>query len=403
MYSPLRLICLLLAASTVALLITGCDDEEPPEGNAELLPVSGAEPDYDPEPWSAPPVPEEVLDLTGDEISEWFETAEGQRWAQQGNTQLRNNCYNYACDKKHIPGDDESTPPKAIPGRGGDYTPPGGWCTYDEDGRTVRTTADDPRRVFCLGDLTCANTIAAAQADGLILHDCEEACPDGSYKKALIIDPLTDEERLDDTLDENQDDFHWLRQDANGYWSHKPGEIEPTNEAPGDTEGNGRGEVITDPRAPEAHAEYTEFCGCFCCGPDVQKATLFPGTILDLLTAKILRPPAAIRQDSGLVVTALYFSGRPNPTWTVTDPAALQEISARIDNLSPTEAPDWPLLGPRGFLLVLEEFSLLAQYDLYPIVRVFEGVIEINGSYYSDSDSLEQWIEQNWQGPPLLN
>jgi hypothetical protein len=45
--------------------------------------------------------------------------------------------------------------------------------------------------------------------------DPKAACKKGYYKGVLIID--------------RYNNYHWLRQDSNGYWSHKPGQLEVTN------------------------------------------------------------------------------------------------------------------------------------------------------------------------------
>jgi hypothetical protein len=95
-------------------------------------------------------------------------------------------------------------------------------------------------------------------------------------------------------------------------------------------------------------------------------------------------------------MTELRFSGRPNPRWIIVEAGVLQELAGRLKDLAPTDKPDWPILGPRGFLLYTEDQFLLADYDLYPMLRVFQGVIEIGDKYFSDMHGLEQWIAQNW-------
>jgi hypothetical protein len=58
---------------------------------------------------------------------------------------------------------------------------------------------------------TCPNMIARIRGDnpGIQITDFATACPAGASKIALIID--------------QSDDYHFLRQDSTGYWSHKPG------------------------------------------------------------------------------------------------------------------------------------------------------------------------------------
>jgi len=58
---------------------------------------------------------------------------------------------------------------------------------------------------------TCPNMFARIFGDNpnIEMVDFTTKCPDGSSKIALIVD--------------ESDDYHFLRQDSNGYWSHKPG------------------------------------------------------------------------------------------------------------------------------------------------------------------------------------
>jgi hypothetical protein len=89
--------------------------------------------------------------------------------------QEANNCYNYACDTL--------TKDRAQPGLGGEHE--------------FRSTQ-------------CSDLIDAAQSDGLLYLGLEDGdCTGCSHKVAL---------RADTT-----GDYHWYRQDSNGYWSHKLG------------------------------------------------------------------------------------------------------------------------------------------------------------------------------------
>ena len=78
----------------------------------------------------------------------------------------------------------------------------------------------------------------------------EEKCPTGTSKIALVVDA--------------SDDYHFFRQDSNGYWSHKPGARRVTNV-------DAAGSKIWDPRL--AHLDYTSnegslnydlFCSYMC-------------------------------------------------------------------------------------------------------------------------------------------
>jgi len=64
---------------------------------------------------------------------------------------------------------------------------------------------------------TCPNMIARILGDNSVLKmsDFFSMCPTGTSKIALILD--------------ESDDYHYLRQDSNGYWSHKPGSTKIKN------------------------------------------------------------------------------------------------------------------------------------------------------------------------------
>ena len=67
-------------------------------------------------------------------------------------------------------------------------------------------------------------------------------CPDGYYKMAL-------------TIKKDMSDYHFYRQDNNGYWSHKNG----SNPAKNVDESN---KLIKDPKDAD-RGEYTIFCGYY--------------------------------------------------------------------------------------------------------------------------------------------
>jgi hypothetical protein len=71
-------------------------------------------------------------------------------------------------------------------------------------------------------------------------------CPAHTYKIALVMDP--------------DDDYHFLRQDRGGTWSHKPGTGEATDK---DFSGN----IIIDPEFANLRSSaynYSKFCNYFC-------------------------------------------------------------------------------------------------------------------------------------------
>ena len=97
------------------------------------------------------------------------------KWNDGGSVQYNNNCYNYA--------NDEITMTFAQPGKWGGCYP---WS------------------------ISCSNVYDAAQCDGLVpISGGSATCPDSMHRVYLVTRPGWD--------------YHWYRQDTDGYWSHKPG------------------------------------------------------------------------------------------------------------------------------------------------------------------------------------
>ena len=99
---------------------------------------------------------------------------------------------------------------------------------------------------------TCPNMMARLIGDNpaLKMSRFESKCPAGMSKIALIID-------------ENED-YHFLRQDSNKYWSHKPGARKVTNR-------DAMNRLIYDPAlanynytANNGHLNYDTFCSYMC-------------------------------------------------------------------------------------------------------------------------------------------
>ena len=84
-------------------------------------------------------------------------------------------------------------------------------------------------------------------SENLIFDSIEryEVCPEGSYKVALVIYPY--------------EDYHWYRQDSDGFWSHKLGAnaVKRTDES---------GNLIIDPQTAD-RGPYTQFIGYFYVSP----------------------------------------------------------------------------------------------------------------------------------------
>lgn len=244
----------------------------------QQLPLSGAEPPYEPWKWNVldrlraigalERITRAVAEAIGLQVGgtagwrAFWRAVEKEALRDAVAAQSLNNCYNYACNRR------TDTLFGAQPGRGSladgvagnDYTPPSGWRTRDLNGNG---NIEIEERFWKPQDIACDNLTAAAKADGLQQVDCNKKCPKNSYKKALVVAPGVD--------------YHWYRQDNNGNWSHKPGSTPATNLDAGNPSRRIPPKVITDPRQAERNYQpwggpnYSAFCGCFCCGPNVNK------------------------------------------------------------------------------------------------------------------------------------
>jgi hypothetical protein len=128
-------------------------------------------------------------------------------WGPDCDVQYNNNCYSYACDIK------------------------AGWAQPGSaSGRRYQT-------------LSCADVFEAAIADGLAPADPDQETDvkNGCHLAALAMEP--------------DSGFHWYRRDADGTWSHKPGDTLPTKL---DNSGN----PILDPRTAD-RGSHTSFGGFF--------------------------------------------------------------------------------------------------------------------------------------------
>lgn len=106
---------------------------------------------------------------------------------------------------------------------------------------------------------TCPNMLSRIMGDNPnIMHKLgvqpisfEDKCPAGASKIALIID--------------ESDDYHFVRADSNGYWSHKPGGTAVTNvDAYGHLIRNPRLACYNYKRAGKGDLNYNIFCSYMC-------------------------------------------------------------------------------------------------------------------------------------------
>jgi hypothetical protein len=88
----------------------------------------------------------------------------------------------------------------------------------------------------------------------------EKRCPKKYSKIALVVD--------------EDEDYHFYRQDSNGYWSHKPGATDVTHI-------DATGRPIYDPQLasrlyPGSGLHYNQFCS-YLCAPKTRKLRLKRG------------------------------------------------------------------------------------------------------------------------------
>jgi hypothetical protein len=98
-----------------------------------------------------------------------------------------------------------------------------------ENGINIYST--DPKELQKFANLQ----IDGAIADGMKWTGQHSKPAPGYYKVALLVKPATGGPNDGDVMD-----YHWVRQDSNGKWSHKPGETPVTNL-------DSSGKVIADP------------------------------------------------------------------------------------------------------------------------------------------------------------
>ena len=131
-------------------------------------------------------------------------------WNNDPSVRQRNNCYNYASNKR--------TNTFAQPGRGSGQ---------------IYTA------------ITCAAVSAAALRDGLHRRfNCFADSEKPRYLVALVVAPGP-----------GFVDFHWYRKNKEGFWSHKPGSTAARNV-------DNSGKLITNPETCN-RGPYTQFCGYF--------------------------------------------------------------------------------------------------------------------------------------------
>lgn len=96
--------------------------------------------------------------------------------------------------------------------------------------------------------------------------------------------------------------------------------------------------------------------------------------------------------NAPVTVTVLVFSGRPDPSWQLTQPQEVQAVLTRLANLPAAPDPHWTdPLGYRGMAL-----SRTGAGD-WETARVWQGVVALTRqgrtTYYQDTAGLEVWLQ----------
>ncbi len=190
-------------------------------------------------------------------------TYEPDKWNKPENLPL-NNCYNYATDNRNEREPAKPPPRPAVPGHAAGIEP----------GLHVKThlvpLGPGRIRLIHVWKITCDSIAIACGADGLDewTVKCEEPCwkvayywlPQGTYRVPY-----------------NSADFHFVRQDDDDKWSHKPnkGSSPVTRQQYNPRTKKFDGDEITDPSKAQMFPGYI-FCDYLCCCPGTSVAMADP-------------------------------------------------------------------------------------------------------------------------------
>lgn len=205
--------------------------------------------------------------------------------------------------------------------------------------------------------VTCAGESAAAQADNpgrFTLSTKDAKCAEGCWKVALMV-------RADGS------DYHWLRQDADGEWSHKRGSTPATRH-------DDTGADIKDPdtaRIDGYRSCHLYFCVCQGC------------------IVAMAAPPTDGAE--GTMVAVLIYSGREDPTWALGS-GEIARLAAKLTDLPVTSLRPVYTSGYNGFRIVGNPGDGLPE-----ITTVFRGLISVwsdgrEEAWYEDVNHVEQWL-----------
>ena len=111
--------------------------------------------------------------------------------------------------------------------------------------------------------MDCDFLVQGAIRDGMERPDKRGCCKKG-WRKVLLV--IQDASVTDANGNKGVNDYHWYRQEPDGSWSHKRGDLAPqTTDASGDP--------IKDPEKADRHhsgtRDYDKSCGYLCSPPNM--------------------------------------------------------------------------------------------------------------------------------------
>ncbi len=276
-----------------------------------------------------------------------------------GNVQASSNCYDYAIDKPR-----KDRPPNLEQGKTAGSTP------------GLKHNKQPPMFPWFF---TCKQMFDGTVADGLKASSKDAKCDDGCWKVALLLHPYMDpkdntKQATDPTSgDPLFDNFHFVREDSPGHWSHKPGNGQATNK-------DDDGKEITDPEKAKLHG-YT-ICAYFCVCPKEVEIAYVPSPVGEQYVA---------RRDVAAVLTLRVSTGTPDPQWLL-DFAQTAVIANKLATLPPARGSVPEGMGYRGFLLAQDGRAAglpLLAYVGGGIVQTWDGE---RLASYRDTKGLEPWL-----------
>jgi hypothetical protein len=189
-----------------------------------------------------------------------------------------NNCYNYAANNKFSPKPGEAAPLAAQPGKKKGIEPYIKKAIVKRKYRinvpALRTQLEIEIPQF-QRDVICDGVAIAAKADGLT-----DTTPDANKKPTCPGDCWLVAYYRRAAAGTDDGDFHFVRQDSDGGWSHMPewgGTVTRNKYDPG-KQNYDKDDPIKDPEHDNVGRGY-EFCGYLCCCKNVTVASLLPGEV----------------------------------------------------------------------------------------------------------------------------